>query len=418
MNYLDCLASITDFEETKKILEEKNLIVKNYDNLDLFLVKYDKSKSDMGDKDVRKCRGLILEKNTNKPVCIPPLKSEKLDILNQHDFSKLVVEDFPDGTMINVFKYKDQLMISTRSNIGANCRYYSPKTFKMMFEESIDDETFAKLSNIEEGVSLSFVLQHPENIIVSKYKSPSMVLVHGCFFRKHDELEFRDNDSVNKYIVERGLNKFNVPKRHTLKNFDEIMSIVGKMNQYQQGIVIKYVDKNIYIRSKIRNEYYNYVRELRGNSNNKKYIYLELRKYNGLEEYLKYYIEDSELFESYRLELYNMSSKLFNFYQECFVRKTQEGKRKMYIKDVDFEYRPLVIDLHNIFKADKLKTDKRKVNYYVNNLHSARILFTMNYKNYKNKKTTNTKQTTQTANVSSNTASDSNTNPNPAEANN
>ena len=124
------------------------------------------------------------------------------------------------------------------------------------------------------------------------------------------------------------------------------------------------------------------MRDLKGNSNNKKYIYLELRRYNGLEEYFKYYPEDFKLFESYRIELYNMTTNLFNFYQDCFVRKDGEGKRKKYIKDVDFEYRPLCIDLHNIYKMDKIKTDKRKIIVYINNLPSAKILFILNYKNY------------------------------------
>ena len=384
MNYLNCLEGIVDYTTTKEILQKKNLIVKEFNKFNkfsnLFLVKYDKSQCDMTDSDIKKCRGLILEKNTNRLVCVPPLKSENIEQISGYDLKDLIVEDFPDGTMINVFKYNNELLISTRSTIGANCRYYSDKSFKLLFEESIDDETFEKLNGIDEGISISFVLQHPENIIVSKYNSPKLSLVHGCIV-EDSNITFKTNEEMRDYLLGKNMD-FEVPKKYSVRTFEEIYALIEKMGQYQQGLVIKYISNSVYIRTKLRNDYYNYVRDLKGNSNNKKYIYLELRRFNGLEEYFKYYPEDFKLFESYRIELYNMTTNLFNFYQDCFVRKNTDGKREKYIKDVDFEYRPLCIDLHNIYKMDKIRTDKRKIIVYINNLPSAKILFILNYKNY------------------------------------
>ena len=161
---------------------------------------------------------------------------------------------------------------------------------------------------------------------------------------------------------------------------------IQELNYLCSGNCWKYKIQNIYSQIFFKNDCKNYyLKDII-------ILGLELIKFNlekkrRLKEiFEEYYSEDFELFEGYRIELYNLSSKLFNFYQDCFVRKTAEGNRKMFIKDVEFEFRPLVIDLHNIFKSDRQKTDKRKVNYYVNNLPSARILFTMNYKNYKNNK--------------------------------
>jgi hypothetical protein len=385
MNYLNCLNNVTEFEKSKEILCKKNLIIKNYDEINLYLVKYDKAKCDMSDSDVKKCRGLILEKNTNKLVCIPPLKSENISELeNVGDFNSYSVEDFPDGTMINVFKYNNKLIISTRSNIGANCKYYSDKTFRLLFEESIDEATYKKLENIKEGVSLSFVLQHPENIIVSKYSKPDIVLVHGCFVEEN-KICFKSLEDTHKYLKSIDLH-FKIPCSYKCNTIVECYEKIQKMNQYEQGLIIKYISNDNYKRYKIRNDYYNYVRDLKGNSNNKKYLYIELKRYNGLEEYFKYYPEDITLFESYRIELYNATHNLFNFYQDCFVRKDNDGNRKKYIKDIDYEYRPLCIELHNIYKKDRIKTDKRKVIYYMNNLPSAKILFVLNYKNYNKNK--------------------------------
>ena len=42
--------------------EAKSLIVKEYSDWIIYLVKYDKTKCDMNDPDVRMCRGIVPEK--------------------------------------------------------------------------------------------------------------------------------------------------------------------------------------------------------------------------------------------------------------------------------------------------------------------------------------------------------------------
>ena len=389
MPYLKCLDGITDFIETRKILEGKKLVVKLYKELNLFLVKYNKEKCDMTDPDVIKSRGLILEKDTNKLVCIPPLKSVLVDKLDNYDIDELSFEEFPDGTMINVFKYNNSLHISTRSNIGASCKWYSSKSFKVLFNESITEDELNKLNNIDEGLSLSFVLQHPENIIVTKYKKPSLILVHGCCV-KDAGVVFMNVVETRDYL--RGLDlEFRIPEIFKIESISEVYDKIEKMSQNEQGIVIKYARNGEYIRSKVRNDYYNYVKDLKGNSNNKKFIYMNLRKSYSLDEYLKYYPEDMDIFETYRLELYNMTNILYNFYQDCFVRTNLTGDKKKKFHEIDFEYKPLCSELHKQYKNDNQKTDKRKVINYVSNLPSARILFVINYK--KNNSNTNNSNT-------------------------
>ena len=80
MEVLNCLKDITTFKESKNILKELGLKVKEFQNDNLYLVKYIKSNSNMADSDVQKCRGLIINKSNNKVVCYPPNKSINLDI--------------------------------------------------------------------------------------------------------------------------------------------------------------------------------------------------------------------------------------------------------------------------------------------------------------------------------------------------
>ena len=66
--------------------------------------------------------------------------------------------------------------MSTRSCIGAYCKYYSNKTFNALFSEIID---LSQFSVISDNMNLTFILQHPENIIVTKYTQPNITLIYG-----------------------------------------------------------------------------------------------------------------------------------------------------------------------------------------------------------------------------------------------
>ena len=110
-------------------------------------------------------------------------------------------------------------------------------------------------------------------------------------------------------------------------------------------------------------------------------MFLELRKNNVVTEYLKYFPDDSDLFEIYRLELYDTTNKLFNFYQNWKVRKNSDGIHiYQKVTEIDYEYRPLCIELHEAFKQTKKITDKRAVINYIKNLPVAKLLFVINYK--------------------------------------
>jgi hypothetical protein len=373
MTYLQCISGITDFEETKKILESKHLLVKEYDNL--FIVKYDKTLCDMNDPDVKKCRGIILEKNTNKFVCVPPPKSEKVEFFNNVPIDKTIFEELIEGTMINIFKYEGKVYMATRSCIDALCNFYSNKTFNALFSEVIE---LSKFDTMDENMKLTFILQHPENTIVTQYEKPDITLVYGVTIDGDNIINYNLNDLVIK-LKEKGL-EFKIPIQYVVNVHLDIYDTLNGMNHNEPGIILKNLEFS-YIRSKIWNQHYSYVRKLKGNSSNKKYMYLELRKNNAIKEYLKYFSDDNDLFEIYRLELYETTTKLFNFYQNWKVRKNSEGQH-LYQKvtEIDYEYRPLCIDLHEEFKQTKQITDKRKVISYIKNLPLAKLLFVINYK--------------------------------------
>lgn len=371
MHYISVLNGITEFDKSKSILEKLGLIVKEYDNL--YLVKYDKNKSQMYNEDVMKCRGVILEKNTNKLICISPPKSINTDFYHNKYIKKssedVVIEEFYDGTMINMFKYNGESYISTRSCLGAHNKYRSVKTFNKMFSECIDLKLLEKL---EDKYCYSFLLQHPDNKIVKEYITPSSILVMTTKLNEDNSVNILDNvetlDLLNKCEV-----TIKVPKILNISSMDDIYKEIDSLDEREQGLVLKFYENGSDNRSKIRNLKYNEIRKLRGNDTNKMYMYFELRKQQNVVEYLEYFPEDTELFDEFRHKLYGFTQRLFNYYQELKVRKN------IRFLEIDYEFRPLINELHTIYKSTNKHITKNIVINYLHNLNSARILFVLNY---------------------------------------
>ena len=218
---------------------------------------------------------------------------------------------------------------------------------------------------------------NPENIIVQKYEKPDLVLVSGVDLSNY---RFIPNKELKSLLESKDMT-FKIPKSYNIDDDNGLQKKVASLTQHEQGLILKLNNDNS-IRGKIRNDYYNYVKDLKGNTNNKKYLYFELRKNNSLEEYIKYFPEDTDIFDSYRAELYDAQNTLFNFYQDCHVRKNSDtNKKKIKFLEIDFEYRPLCNDLHSKYITDNQIITKYKVIQYLNNIPTAKLLFVLNYKN-------------------------------------
>lgn len=369
---MNCLNGVSDFAQSKQILEDKNLIVKEYNDLGLYLVKYDKKNCDMTDNDVRMCRGLVLEKGSNRVVCCPPAKSIKIEDFtsNLPSMDNVVYEEFLDGTMINVFYYGEDWHISTRSCIGANCRWFSSKRFDQMFEES-KNFTF---DSFLPGYTYTFVLQHNENRIVTSYNNNDLTLVQVV-----------DNSALTLVDMTTLGDAFNDIKMRKTYQFPSILDAYAEIENMEydiQGYIIRDISRSLTYRSKMRNPKYNFVRSLRGNTRNLKYVFLDLRSNNFLNSYLDYFPENREKFQEFTEEFYSTTRALFDNYQRFRVRK------EIKLDEVPYEFRPLCYELHGAYIKNKTVITFAEVKRYMNNLPPARQLFIMNYKNRTSENTT------------------------------
>jgi hypothetical protein len=344
------------FEENMKTANELGLIYRDYKELGLYLLKYNKTKARLNDQDIEMCRGLIMDRETHDIVMAPPMKSRKFT-KEQIDNGPIIYEDFIDGTNINVFMYKETWHISTRSSIGAEVSFNTEKTFKELFYEAID----FKLEDLNQDYCYSFVLMHPESRIVCMTETPIVFLVEVKHIHA-DHIEYLDTHTFET---------MNVPKRFEFPNINDAVNITKATPGIEsQGIMIKIGN----YRDKVRRNEYVYAREIKGNTTNLMERYLTLNKLNSVNEYLKYYPENITTFNEFSATMTTIVKTLYNGYIDCFVNK------KIKHNELPFIYKPLVYTLHKKFIETREPTTLNNVYHYMNSLDIQKILFLVDNK--------------------------------------
>ena len=190
-NYLD-FEKIDDIDYLK---EEKHLKV--YKKDDSMVLKYDKSHlTSENTSTLGMFRSIILKHG--KPVSFCPPKSFSLTPEVKSDFDgtpqKYLVEEFVEGTMINVYHDGSDWECATRSLIGARGKFYKDyPTFRTMFLEATNTHDL-EFSDLDPTYVYSFVLSHPQNRIVCKVETPMLKLVQ--IYKCNDDYTVTQ---VNKY---------------------------------------------------------------------------------------------------------------------------------------------------------------------------------------------------------------------------
>ena len=412
------MSSANNIEFTKElnlcgILNETNSAFNQkkytYNNNEYTIIKYNKdnlkileSSGDEGFETVSKFRSVIVR--ANKVLVYSPEKSLAFDKFagKYPNTNECWAEDFVDGTMINVFYdiVNETWEIATKSTVGGNIVFFNDIknyrvfnnetndqqtcniTFRSMFFETCKFSNF-DLNSLDKQYSYSFVMQHPFNRIVTPVKTPILYLI------KVYDIDNTNFPSVS--IVEKNINDF-VIKPPCVFADTNIMFI----NKYP--IATSYEDINTYFsnrlapfhcvgtiiynidgsRSKIRNINYEDVRKLRGNQPKLQFNYYSLKKDGKINEFLHYYPEHIILFNKFKLDMFEYTHLLHTNYVNCFIKKDKP------LKDYEFQYKNHMYALHQLYK-NELKingkiVDKRVVINYVNSLHPAQQMHSINYK--------------------------------------
>jgi len=338
------------------------------------LIRYVKGKSNFSISHVRAFRSVVWDVIKNEPVSIAPQKSESGESMPFSDNASTngyVIERFIDGVMICGFydTYNNQWRFHTRSTLNANCRFYSQtKSFRQLFEEAVTAtvpwNTF--LSSLNTSVQYTWVLQHPENRIVSCVTTPKITCVQkqmyvgGTILAATNESTPFDVQAINVATWSELTAKLQLENAQFKHNF--------------QGYIIK---NGSTFRWKVRGEAYNRVRKLRGNSARRDYLWLSLWRADMLRDYLALYPEERVQANAIVERWKTISRTVYNLYVDVFKARSLPKAQ------IPPKYRPFVFGIHNLY-INELKPQSKTVDWkttlsYMNSRDTAQALYAINW---------------------------------------
>ena len=367
------------FDDVKEFLEENNILVKDYDDMpNLYLVVYT-DESDMSLDWVRECRGMILEKNTNRVVCHTFNKGLEY-LLNYEDYEveditdnlKGFVEEnfeFPvnyqnsvDGTQIRVYNYDGDWRLATTRTINAYKSYWNnTKSFGHLFDEVIGDRREELFSLLNPNNCYCFVLKHSENRIVVNYDTGSMGLTHVL------TRNIESGEILNERFDE-GFDFIDYLETQQLEDVNDLMGLISEGDLSREGIMLYQGEKHL----KLFDRKYRQYKEIIDNSGTLFYRYVQLRKADLANSYLIDFPEHTNAFLRYEMNIIRMAKMIQKQY---YLKNIRHEITNM---EVDFQFRPLIYQLHGEYLSSKTKTDVPKVIQKLDSLHPNQLCFIYN----------------------------------------
>ena len=398
------LAGQDDITEQDDNTEQKITAKKcKYNDCSYTIVKYKKSALVEEEYSTLGLARSIIICDGNVVAFSPPKSLPYNDFLTANPSEECFAEDFIDGTMINLF-YNQKIndwVISTRSRVGADTLFFvmdtntntnnntddtntnnntndtntnTKRTFKDMFYEAaqIANLDFSRLDN---NWCYSFVLQHPNNRIVTPIDFPKLFLIRAYNINNETNLV---TEVASEVLLNNSGGFWNSgilhPQRYVIDTYDNLADYYNNAVTpfYCVGIVVNSASG----RTKIRNKNYETIRELRGNQSRLQYHYLTLRKGGRVREFLAFYPEFANHFSEYRKTIHEYTSALYSNYIKCFIRKERP------LKEYPYEFKVHMFNLHQKYLADLKPNngyiDKQATIAYFNGLHPSQQMHILN----------------------------------------
>lgn len=373
-------------EATELLLKKKSNF---YDN-DYVLIQYNKEKiEDVDYCDKGLFRSVIFNLNNKQMVCYSPPKSLTFEQFYKNNPSKVIVEEFVEGTMINLF-FDKKWQIATKGSLGANTQFYQDEeniTFSEMFNEICMEINF-DYENLPKDYCYSFIIQHTKNRIIKSIEKNCLYFI-TCYEINNQEDQIKVRDLINTETIENIILKMKETSYIKFPKVYEVFSEISfdKFEKYKEmyaskntkydimGVVFKNSDNGS--RAKLRNPIYQDILKLKGNHCKIQYIYLELRKSRRIDKYLRYYPHDTEIFSCLRKIVHEFTKNLYDNYVDCYIKK------KMPLKEYPHEYKIHMFNLHKLYLTELIQNKKyitiHVVIQYFNNLHPSQQMYVLNY---------------------------------------
>lgn len=401
--------------------------VKNEENDTLFThIKYVKTLLDLGEEPeeyYKHYRCVILNTEGKVVGFGIPKSSDYENFKNSNDVQDCILEEFVEGTAIQLFYDKTQKKmfdkklntlipeseqennigwtISTRGSIGAKNSFYKTenvfdtKNFASMFVECAQ-EVELDLSKLNKNICYNFVIKHKENRIVNVIKNNELYFISGYNIQydektKHYTInEMDDDETLNikqfekiKYPV-----KFDsIDQACDWEDFEAMFGFkresIFNINLSTETVIMGFVIKNVKTNehTKLKNCTFDTIRELRGNQPKLEYHYLELRKNKKVKEFLHLFPEYNSAFSSYNTKVVDYTKNLYKNYVDAYITHDKDKE------DISYENKLHLDAIHYIYRTELRGNNKyvqlNDVIQYVNNLPPQKLMYSLNYKKRK-----------------------------------
>jgi hypothetical protein len=342
------------------------------------------------------------------PKCVVPAADE---LNSRYSDANILVEEFVEGTMINVFYYKPNGQeegagwdLATKSCVGGNIVFHSvakkpepkepkpdqtekksaeepaeeKKTFRRMFLEcmnavGLDFDALCK------DCSYSFVMQHPNNHIVRDIAKPALYLI--AVYKADNENLVIEEQCRDEHLAK--INAANtegtlvqLPHRFT-EGLGVLQELYASLNAPYDfpGLVCR--ERSTGTRFKFRNPNYERIKNLHGSEPKLMFQYLSLRQQGKVREYLKLHPEHREAFQKSKDQLHAYTDQLFVNYIGCYVKKERP------FTEYPAEFKTHMFKLHERYLKE-LREKKEHITLgqtiaYMNGLPPSHQIYALNY---------------------------------------
>lgn len=328
------------------------------------IVRYDKKATDMASSYAKWMRSTVWDSEANLPMCVSPSKAEKGESPPSGS-TELLVQDFVDGTMINVVVPANGTpFLSSRSQIGATGNFYSQRSFAQLFTEALEtqgttlDRIASLLKNAYGNVPNShsyfgsFVLQHPEHRIVSRVNEPNFYAISSGYTCTNGTVVVEEITPDSSLLSEFAVRTYPISGFKTDNDCASFTdSHQANKGWFWQGLTYKNKDGS---RWRMRNPNYMTLRALRGSEALSLDRWLRLRAKGQVIDYLKHYSEERETFWEFEQKFRTLTNDVYNGYVD--VHKAHSKKLTDFPKNIS----PCIFRLHAHY-LEHLKPSKETV---------------------------------------------------------
>ena len=352
-----------------------------------YLINYDKkimrkNKSESDKRCVKHFRSVVLNEDYKVIGFSPPMCETKDVVLDVDNIQ--FAEEFVEGTMVNVFYNSandvQSWEFSTKNTISP-VEKPAGKCFRSMFLEACTNANL-NFDDLPKEYCYSFVMQHPDNVIVAPVKNTALYIVAIYLVKNGDDLTVATAYEMERSILRWGsFSKVSHPARLGMKkgqgDFDKIVKTYASPDSlyYYPGVMFRTFAGE---RFKLRNPNYEMVKNAKGLGARCEIVYLHLKQMNYLRKHFERCPEDEVTFFDFQSNLYNYTSSLHKNYLDCYIYK------KMSLKDFPIKYRNNMYKLHNdylhVLKPEGKRVTLSHVVQFVNNLSVPSQIYFLNQK--------------------------------------